>query len=175
MKMKEQLEYFIRQNVKNPRSEEIKDILNIFHKKSYKKGEYFKQYHQVFDKIGFIVEGIARYYFIKDNGNDITGRIIQKNNFISDLTSLRTRSRIPISVVFFQPTSVLVSTNKEFRDLLEVNLTLNIFIREYMTDNIVEMEKMRMLFLTGSAKDRYKFILENIQDLLNKIQLRFIA
>ena len=48
-------------------------------------------------------------------------------------------------------------------------------MREYITENAVEMGRRHLLFLTGSAKERYLFILENHPNLLKKLPLRLIA
>lgn len=59
--------------------------------------------------------------------------------------------------------------------LLETNLALNIVMREYITENAINMGKRHLQFLTGTAKERYQFILENNPNLLKKFPLRLIA
>lgn len=173
--MKTQLEHFIRLNVKNPDDEEIMAILDIFHLKHFQKGEYFKQSSKVSTELGFIVEGSVRHYAVKNNGDELTGKILYKNNFVSDIISVRTKERTPLSTIAWEPTVMLVASFNEVRKLLEVNLTLNRLIREHMADRVVDLAKLHLLFLTGTAKDRYNFILENNPSLLKNVPLRFIA
>jgi len=173
--MKEQLEYFIRASLKNPNEEDIKSILEIFNLKEFQKDDYFKHHDKFCKHLGFIIEGGFRNYVIKNNGDEITGRISKKNDFVTDIISIRTKAKTPISIKAIEPTSVLVAPYKDVENLLETNLTLNRLLREYMADNVVEMGKMRILFLTGTAKERYKLVIENNPDLLKSVPLRFIA
>ncbi|MFK8006661.1 MAG: Crp/Fnr family transcriptional regulator [Saprospiraceae bacterium] len=173
--MKEQLEYFIRSRLKNPNNHEIKSILEIFHLKHFQKGEYFKRHENICKHLGFVLEGSVRHYAIKNNGSEMTGRISKKNDFVTDIISVRTKGETPISIKAIESSSILIATTNDVDHLLETNLTFNRLLREYMADNVVEMGKMRLLFLMGTAKERYKLILENNPNLLKSVPLRFIA
>lgn len=173
--MKQVLAHFIRLTVKNPNEEEINAILEIFHLKEFAKGAFFKHPNQACRSIGYLVEGSVRYYMIKSNGSEITGRIVEKNNFITDLISVRTQGLTPTIIETLEPTTMLVTSLEDYRKLLETNLTFNILVREYMADRVAEMGKLYFLFLNGTAKERYRFILENNPELLKNIPLRFIA
>ncbi|WP_422858438.1 Crp/Fnr family transcriptional regulator [Flagellimonas sp. S174] len=173
--MKEQLECFIRSIVTNPIEEEINDILGIFHERYYDKGEIFKHQDKICTEFGYIVDGSLRLYVVKENGEEMTGSIISKNNLVTDFIGVRTNEKTLISIDAFEPTSMLVASTENNRKLLEVNITYNRFIREHLADRSMQLAKMHMLFLAGSAKERYLFILENNPNLLKKFPLRFIA
>ncbi|MEL6660033.1 MAG: Crp/Fnr family transcriptional regulator [Bacteroidota bacterium] len=173
--MKEQLAYFIKANISNPIEEEIEAILEIFHLRQYKKGEIFKEQNKMCKEVGFIVSGSVRHFAIKHNGNEVTGRIAQKNNFVTDLISLRTKGATPIAIMTMEPTTLLVASVEDAEKLLEVNLTFNRLIREHMADSVVEFGKLFFIFLTGTAKERYRFILEHNPNLVKNVPLRFIA
>ncbi|MEL7531589.1 MAG: hypothetical protein AAFN10_09790 [Bacteroidota bacterium] len=173
--MKEQLEYFIRTSLKNPKDDEIKEILEIFRIKEFAKGDHFKKKDKVCNKLGFILEGSARHYLLKKNGTDITGRVSQRNNFLTDFISVRTKAVTPMGIEILEPSTLLVASVKNVEVLLETNLTFNRLIRDYMAEGLVEMGKMYLFFLTGTAKERYEFIIEKNPSLLKNIPLRFIA
>ncbi len=173
--MKEPLADFIRTSLKNPKEEEIKEILQIFHLKEFAKGEHFKQHDQICKQIAFILKGSARNYMLKKNGNEITARIARQNDFITDIVSVRTQAITPLSIEILEPTTLLVAETKDSIALLETNLTFNRIVREYMAQNTVYMGKMYMHFLAGTARERYEFIIQNNPALLKKTPLRFIA
>lgn len=173
--MKEKLEYFIKLKLKNPIKEEIEQILEVFSQIEYKKGEFFKRQDQVCERIGFIIEGSTQHYGIKNNGNKVTGRISLKNDFVTDLLSIRTKGFTPITIVCSEPTTLLVAPISKIQHLFETNLTLNRLMREYMAESIVEISKLYILFLTGTAKERYQFIIDKNPNLLKKVPLRIIA
>jgi len=173
--MKEQLSHYIRLNLKNPKEEEINDILEIFHVQHLQKGEHFKQQSRICQKIGFLAAGSLQHYAIKNNGDEVTIRVSNKNGFITDILSLRTKEKTPISIKALEPTTMLVASEKDMTNLLEVNLTFNRLLREYISATVEKQARLYVLFLTGTAKERYRFILENNPSLLKRFPLRFIA
>jgi ribosomal protein L10 len=48
-------------------------------------------------------------------------------------------------------------------------------VRKHQKEQLLEMANSQYLFLTGTAKERYQFILENKPELLKNFPLRFIA
>ncbi|MDX1908746.1 MAG: Crp/Fnr family transcriptional regulator [Bacteroidia bacterium] len=173
--MKSQLKDFIQAQLKHPSEEEIAEILSIFEERTYSKGEFFKEVHTIAKEVGFITSGSAKSVIIKDNGEERLGRLLPEGSFLFDLISVRKEEKTPIAITFREPSSVLVAPYPAIKTLLETNLTLNIVVREYIADRTVEMAKWLMMFATGTAKDRYQFILENNPKLLNKLPLRMIA
>lgn len=173
--MKENLELFIRSNVKNPNEDEVKAILDIFQPQQFSKGDLFKRHSDICQKLGFLIKGKTRHFVIKENGDEVTGRIVQKNNFVTDFIGIRTQEKTPLTIEFLEPSFMLVASTEAMKNLLEVNLTLNILIREYIADNTVKLGKLHFLFLAGTARQRYKYVSENHPELLKKTPLRFIA
>ncbi|MEL6721362.1 MAG: Crp/Fnr family transcriptional regulator [Bacteroidota bacterium] len=173
--MKEQLDLFIRHNLKNPKEEEISDILEIFQLKHFQKGDYFKQEDRICQKLGFILEGSMQHCVIKQNGEEVTLRVSKKNAFVTELLSMRTKEKTPIAIKVLEPTTVLVASEEDISRLTEINLTLNRLLREFMADSVEKQAKLYLLFLTGTAQERYRFIIESNPELLKKFPLRFIA
>ncbi len=173
--MKTQLEQFIRTHTKSPKESEIAAILNIFEERTYSKGSIFKAANTISQEVGFITAGSVRLYMVKENGQEVTGEILQHHSFVTDLISTRENTRTGLTIQCLEPSSILVAPVAMARELLEINLTFNILIREYIAGRAVELGKKQMLFITGTAKERYQFILQNNPDLLKKFPLRFIA
>lgn len=173
--MKSLLQEFIQTQVKNPKAEEIQEILDHFEERTFTKGQVFKKAHTIATEVGFIASGSAKSVIIKDNGEERMGRLFTAGHFLFDLISARRREETPLAFKFQEPSEVLVAPYAHMKALLETNLTLNIVVREYTADRTVEMGKWLMLYQTGSAKERYRFILENNPKLLNKLPLRMIA
>lgn len=96
--MGNQFEKFIRKRVKKPRDPEVQEILSIFFEKNFDRGALFKEGNTVIKKLGFLIDGSARTYFINDRGDEITDEIVQKNNFLSDIISVRTGEKSPVII-----------------------------------------------------------------------------
>lgn len=173
--MKKQFEEFIYRRVKNARQHDVEEILSILSKKQFDKGTLFKEGHTVIRKLGFLVEGSARSYFINEKGHEITNEILQENNFLSDIISIRTDEKSPIIIEILENSKVLVAPLDKVWDLLDHNITFNILIREYIGDRAMELVKRHLMFLNGTSIERYKYILETNPEILQKFPLKFIA
>ena len=173
--MKNQFEDFIYQRVKKPRDLEVQEILSTFSEQKLDKGALFKEGQTIIKKLGFLVDGSARSYFINDKGDEITDEIVQKNNFLSDIISVRTGEKSPIFIEILEKSIVLVANMDSVWDLLEYNVTFNILIREYIGDRSVLLLKRHLMFLNGTAKERYQYILETNPEILKKFPLKYIA
>lgn len=173
--MKNKLEDFIRTKVKHPKEEEIEEILNCFEIQTLKKGTYFKEPFTKSKELGFLVEGALRMVVIKNNGEEVTARIIQENTIIADVFSVIKEKKTPIALQCINDVSILVAPLHKIQALFQTNLALNITMREHVTERALDMGENYLLFISGSAKERYQFILEKNPQLLEKFPLRFIA
>lgn len=173
--MKQPLAHFIRTTIDQPDEVELQAILDIFHLTVYQKGAIIKHHDTICTIVGFLISGNVRLYTTKKNGEKITGRVVQKNNFVTDLISVRTREKTAISIEALEKVSMLVASWEEVNKLLGTNLTFNKLMREFMAESIVQMGKLYLLFLNGTAKERYQFMLERYPDLQQKFPLHFIA
>lgn len=173
--MKTILEEFIRQKVKKTSDQEIQEILDIFKEKTFKRKEFFKHPFTISKEFGFLVKGAVRLVIYKDNGELVTARLLQEKSFIVDVFSIRDKQSTPLGIECLDDVVMLIAPLEKIHELLETNLALNIVMREYITERATEMGRNYLLFITGSAKERYQFILENNPNLLKKFPLRFIA
>lgn len=173
--MNEQFETFIYQRVKTAKADEVKEILSIFHEKVYKKGTLFKKQDTVIQNLGFLENGSVRSYFINDKGDEITNEVLQSNNFLSDIISIRTNEKSPLVIEILENSNVLVAPMANVWELLNHNITFNILLREYMGDRAMQLVKHHLLFLNGTAKQRYDYLLATNTSLFEKFPLRYIA
>lgn len=173
--MKKQLEDFIYRRVQCPKEHEVQEILAIFSEKEFEKGELFKERDTIIKELGFLVDGSTRSYFINEKGDEITDEILQKENFLSDIISVRTDKKSSIIIEILEKSIVLVAAMDKVRDLLNRNVTFNILIREYLGDRSMELLKRYLMFLNGTAKERYQYLITSNPTLLEKFPLKFIA
>jgi CRP-like cAMP-binding protein len=173
--MKEALKKYIVEQVKSPNKAEINEILGIFEEKQFQKGEFFKTPFTTGRQIAFLPEGAVRIIIYKESGDEITARIRQENSFLTDPFRLEAADASPLGIECLEKQTLLIAPIDKFNELLETNLTLNIAVRKHLMEQLLELGKYQYLFLTGTAKERYQFVLKNNAELLKKFPLRFIA
>jgi len=173
--MKEQFEKFIYHRVKTAKDNEVKEILSIFNELEYEKGTLFKKRDTVIQNLGFLANGSARSYFINEKGDEITDEVLQSKNFLSDIISIRSNKMSTIIIEILEDSSLLVAKMDDAWDLLNHNVTFNILIREYMGDRAAKLVKRHLLFLNGTAKQRYDYLVATNPSLLKNFPLKYIA
>ena len=174
-KMKDYFEKYIKTKVENPSEKELQEILNIFEIKNFEKKEFIKRPFTISKEVGFLVKGSVKGAFHKNNGDEATFRLLEENSFISDAISITTKEPTPIAFQCIDKVSILLAPIEKVQKLLKTNLAFNIVMREYITENAVQMGRRHLSFLTGTAQERYLFILENQPNLIKKLPLRLIA
>ncbi len=173
--MRDQFEAFIYRRVKKPRDQEVDEILSIFSEKRFKKGGLFKERGTIIKELGFLAEGSFRSYFINERGDEITDEVLQKNNFLSDIISVRTGESSPVIIEFLENSIVLAAPMDQIWELLDNNITFNILVREYIGDRSMELLKRYLMFLNGTAKERYQYLLATNPSILEKFPLKYVA
>lgn len=151
------------------------EILSLFSEKRFKKGDLFKNRGTVVKELGFLAEGSSRSYFINERGDEITDEVLQKNNFLSDIISVRTGESSPVIIEFLEHSIVLAAPMDRIWELLDNNITFNILVREYIGDRSMELLKRHLMFLNGTAKERYQYLLATNPSILEKFPLKYVA
>jgi len=173
--MKESLRTYILEQIAHPREGEINEILELFEEIPIKKGEFFKKPFVAKPDIAFLPEGAVRIIIYKENGDEITARIRQDNSFIIDPFRLKGIEVSPLGIECLQDQSLLVAPINKVQALFDTNLALNIAIRQQLTEQMADIAQSQYLFLTGTAKERYHYIIKNNPGFLKKFPLQFIA
>lgn len=174
-RMKDSLKNYIVKQVASPKEGEIEEILSIFREKHYQKGDFFKKPFTTGSHVAFLGEGTVRTIIYRENGDEVTVRVRQKNSFLADPFRLEGMGDSPSGIECLEDLTMLVAPIDRFTSLLETNLALNIVVRIHLKEQLLEIGKNYYQFITGTARERYEFILENNPELLKKIPLRFIA
>ena len=76
--MENVFEKYIREKVKNPSEDEVKEILAVFEARTYDKGDFVKKPHTISKELEFLVNGNVQAVFCKKNGDIATFRIIEE-------------------------------------------------------------------------------------------------
>lgn len=156
----------------NPK--EIDCIKQLFKEKQVKKGEFFLAEGQVCKQVGFIVNGLMRYY-INHNGEEKTYAFSQENNFICNYENF-----LP------QTPSTKIIQALEDCEILQISFTdLQIFYKtvskgERFGRLVIEQVFIQLLqdlssFYTDTPEYRYGQFVKRHPDLQQRISQYHIA
>lgn len=138
------------------------NVQNHFNTLTLQRGEHLFLINDKVENFYFLISGLARYYYIRDDGKEFNKSFAQKQgHLISSISSVSNDELSPFSVeILLDFTSLYISYEKfidlgnEYKDWNK----LIIKIYEYL---VIKKEKRESDFLLLDAQDRYEqFILE---------------
>ncbi|QNL48061.1 Crp/Fnr family transcriptional regulator [Olivibacter sp. SDN3] len=94
---------FIRTN-----EEEKKIIPSLFVPRQYGKNDYFLRQGDVCRHVGFINQGLIRYYMVKDSGEELTLDFGKETEFTCNYESFLDQSVSAVSIQCLEPSEILV-------------------------------------------------------------------
>lgn len=133
-----------------------------FHLKLLKKGEYLFHMEEKVDDYYFLIEGLARYYYLTTEGKEFNKSFAEKEgHLLSSISSVTQGAGSPFSVeVLSDFTTLYIS----YTDLLVLGAEYkewnNLLLRIY-ENLIIKKEKREADFLLLDARQRYEKFLSD--------------
>lgn len=143
---------------------------------NFQKGDYFISAGKTSDSVAFLLEGIARVYYLADD-KEITSyfNTTYRNPLIASFVSLLTQQPSKESIHFLTDAKVLMISKTQLENLYAASKNFERFGRLMAEYNyVLAMERIYAL-QHSAALDRYKALLEQYPNLLNEIPHHFIA
>ncbi|MNU24760.1 Cyclic nucleotide-binding domain protein [compost metagenome] len=155
--------------------EDVALSLPYWKKFSYKKGEYFNQYGNVCQHLGFIVSGIFRTYYIDDNLKENTVFIYTPNEFVTAFRSMVQRIPCIYYVQALVPSYIVSIHINDLESLYSKSKGWERVGRAIAEDAFYKLLNRMENLVFLNAEDRYKQFLENFPDLPDLIPQYHIA
>jgi CRP-like cAMP-binding protein len=174
MAMHEQLANIIRQKVALG-EEDMQRVLSHYKPLKLKKHEILMSEGDPSRRMFFVVKGCLRVFFIKEDGSEVTRRIVFEDNFSTTLVGFITRQPSLEYTQALEPTTLLYITRDEFYSLLENIPGWEKFYRQYLEFAYVTNTNRLMSFITQDAGERYKQLLEEAPEIVRRLPNRIVA
>ena len=124
------------------------------------KGGFFHKKNQTCQKLGFIVDGMCRYYYDTEK-EEVTRWVALKNEFVTSLSSFISQNKSQEIIQAIQPTEILIATRQDWQDLYkEEEFVRQLWVKN-IEDNYLGMENRVFNLIAMTAEDRYKWMLKN--------------
>jgi CRP/FNR family transcriptional regulator, anaerobic regulatory protein len=136
-------------------------VTSIFNKLIVlEKDEFFHTENKICDKIGFIVEGMCRYFYSTEK-EEITRWVSLKNEFVTSLSSFITQNPSLENIQAIKRTEILVANKKDWEKLyFEEDFVRQLWIKN-IENNYIGMENRVFNLIAMSAEERYNWMLKN--------------
>jgi CRP-like cAMP-binding protein len=172
--MYEQLIPCIREKI-NISNEDLDRVLACYKPLKLKKHEILLSEGDPSRRMFFVVKGCLRVFFIKEDGTEVTRRIVFENNFSTTLVGFITRQPSLEYTQALEPTTLLYITRDEFYALLERIPNWEKFYRQYLEYAYVSNTNRLMSFITQDATERYRQLLQENPEIVRRLPNRIVA
>lgn len=142
--------------------------------KNIKAGEYLLRHGQICKSVAFIEKGLVRLYYLND-GKEITKCFCRENNITCSYSSLITQKPSEVAIQAIEDLNLIVLSNISMQKLYEKGIFWQQMGR-LMSENEYVATECHYRFLSDlSATERYLHILEQEQDLMQRVPLNYLA
>ena len=151
-------EVFMLAGLSETQSEKLFSIFK--HTLELKKGDFFYQNTQICHKIGFMEQGMLRYYYDTEK-SDITRWVALEGDFVTSLGSFITKQPVTENIQSIQPTKIIYTTREDWNKIYQEEHFVREFWTKAMEENYIGMENRLFNMIALSAEARYDWILKN--------------
>lgn len=118
------------------------------------KDEFFHKENQICDKIGFIVDGMCRYFYHTEK-EDVTRWIGLKNEFVTSLSSFITQNPSLENIQAIKKTKIFVASKKNWEKLyLDNDFVRQLWVKS-IENNYIGIENRVFNLIAVTAEERY--------------------
>jgi CRP/FNR family transcriptional regulator, anaerobic regulatory protein len=123
----------------------------------------------------FVIKGLARSYYLKGNGEEVTTKFIPENGIITSIFSFYSRKPGNEYIITTEETTLACFHYNDIQTLFHQHPSFN-FIMRVVTENYlyfleVEVYNQRK----QSAEDKYRFFEKHFLGLLQRVPQKYIA
>lgn len=172
--MYEQLAQYIQGRI-NLGEQDLEKVLSCYKELTLQRHEILQGEGDPSRRMFFVVKGCLRVFFIKEDGSDVTRRIVFENGFSTTLVGFITRQPSLEYTQALEPTTLLYITRDDFYILLEQVPGWEKFYRQYLEYAYVTNTNRLMSFITLDAKERYRQLLEERPEIVQRLPNRVVA
>lgn len=171
--MQHPLRAFIEQRIPLT-NEEWESFESVLQFRQLKRKELFLREGQVCRQIGFIQKGYVRLYYIVD-GEEVTKDFNFENFFCGSQASFSLQQPSRFNVVAMEDVELYCFGRDDLNRLFDQHAGLQKLGRVWMETMFIRKELREASFLLDSAEQRYYNLLQNDDQMLRRVPLKYLA
>ena len=151
------------------------EIRNVFKTEHYIKGQYFAREGDIPNRLGFITNGLMKYYYIDDEGNEWIKHFSAENDFVSSYGSFLYQTPSLYFIEAMEDTTSLTISFKLYIENINQSKTWCAIARKYTEKIYYDKERREASFLKMNGTERYLNFIEEYKHLTNRINVKDMA
>jgi CRP-like cAMP-binding protein len=143
--------------------------------KNIKKGAIILREGDYTKKIGFVINGLFRYYYNDFTGNERTKYFVKEYDFVFSLSSFIENKKSPLNIEALKDSKIIVAKSDDLYNLIQKNITWKSVYIKILENLYIKKEKREADFLLYNAKERYINFVKEYPILNTEIKQHYIA
>lgn len=139
------------------------------------KNDYFSEAGKVPRYVGFMLEGIVRFCYYNNKGEEITHYFIDENNFVSDYQRFEAEVAASEYIQAVTNCRVLVFSKKNWDELYNIIPDWRFTAAKIEKKCLISSIEKRSPLVAEDATTRYLSFIEQFPNLINRVPLSYIA
>lgn len=148
-------------------------IRSLFKEEVYNKNEFVLEEGEICSKISFIKSGLVRRFYIND-GEDVTEWLYYDNQWLTSTASFIHQKPSLEYLQTCEKTILYSLTYNDEQKLLEYPLFTKFYI-ELLRNFLASFNEFRHTYNLMSTQDKYKFLLNNFPEIIQRAKLKYVA
>jgi CRP-like cAMP-binding protein len=141
----------------------------------FQKDEYFSEAGKIPKKVGFILEGIFRFSYYNNKGEDITTYFIEGPSFLTDYQKFEDQIIASENIQAVTDSTILVFTKNDWDEILNAIEGWDKIAMKMYKNCMAQTIERRNPLVSEDATTRYLTFIEQFPLLTNRIPLSHIA
>ena len=139
------------------------------------KDEYFSEAGKIPRQVGFLLEGVVRFCYYNNKGQEITHHFIDENNFVSDQQKFEAQVVASEYIQAVTNCKLLIFSKKDWDDIGNTIVGWDNITGLILKNCLLKTIERRSPLVSEDATTRYLSFIENFPNLVNRVPLSYIA
>jgi CRP-like cAMP-binding protein len=171
--MKEIIDYILQFGDLNKHQTEL--IIGKATMLELKKDEYFSEAGKIPTRVGFLLEGIVRFCYYNNKGEEITNYFIDENTFVTDYPKFEAKAMATEYIQAVTDCKMLVFSKKDWDDIANTIVDWDRVETKIVKKCLMEAIERRSPLVAVDATTRYLSFIEKFPNVVNRIPLSYVA
>ncbi|RYU96643.1 Crp/Fnr family transcriptional regulator [Emticicia agri] len=155
--------------------ESIEALMPFLQQKNFAKKDFLVRQGNISDELYFIISGCVREYFEDANADEINTWFGFENAVAVSTYSFFSQKPSLTNIQTLEDTETIVIRHEDIHKLYNQFHEIERLGRLLAEQYLVQIEEMKIILQTLSARQRYEYLLQNKPDFIKRIPLKYLA
>lgn len=139
------------------------------------KEEYFSEAGKIPRYVGFVLEGVVRFCYYNNKGEEITNYFLDENNFVSDQQRFDTQVVASEYIQAVTDCKLLVFSKKDWDEIGNTIVGWDSITGLILKNCLLKTIERRSPLVSEDATTRYLSFIEQFPTIINRVPLSYVA